>query len=143
MLQPIRRPCDWHRCRGIAIGSSAASKTAKVNAASPTIKRRGWRAWHHHVTMVDPATYRHSDILHRNSPSRLWYDIHIIRSLKRIIVIRRVSFADLLHFVINDPKGCRTMLPAWMTENWAAAQEAEYRGARQSTASLPTSWRSV
>jgi len=116
MLQPIRRACDWRRCRGIAIGSSAASKMAKVNAASPTIKRRVGAPG----IITSPWSIRRHTAQKQPFEVVVRYPYHPLAG-KRIIVIRRVSFADLLHFVINDPNGCRTMLPAWMTESWAAA----------------------
>src|SRR6266403_1203211 len=39
---------------------------------------------------------------------------------QRIIIIRRVIYAGLVHFVIEGPDECRVLLPAWMTETFAA-----------------------
>ena len=39
---------------------------------------------------------------------------------KRIRVIRCLQYADLPHFVIKGPDTCRALLPAWMTDIYAA-----------------------
>ena len=45
---------------------------------------------------------------------------HHPRAGERVIVLRRVIHGDRVHFVIEQPDGCRVFLPAWMTENHAA-----------------------
>ena len=39
---------------------------------------------------------------------------------KRIAVIRRYTHAHQPHFIVDAPDNDRTLLPAWMTEPWAA-----------------------
>ena len=36
-------------------------------------------------------------------------------------MVRRVVYADRVHFVIDQADGSRALLPEWMTEPWAAA----------------------
>jgi hypothetical protein len=37
-----------------------------------------------------------------------------------VAVVRRLQHGGSSHFVIQQPDGTRTLLPAWMTEPWAA-----------------------
>ena len=39
---------------------------------------------------------------------------------ERIPVSRRITYADGVHFVIEQPDGSRLVTPGWMTEFWAA-----------------------
>jgi len=36
------------------------------------------------------------------------------------VVVRRLRHGGSVHFVIEQPDGTRALLPAWMTEPWAA-----------------------
>jgi hypothetical protein len=36
------------------------------------------------------------------------------------VVVRRLHHGGSIHFVIEQPDGTRALLPAWMTEPWAA-----------------------
>ena len=45
---------------------------------------------------------------------------HHPRAGECVIAYRRVVHADQLHYVIEDPDGCRLLLPAWMSETFAA-----------------------
>ena len=45
---------------------------------------------------------------------------HHPRAGERVIVLRRVIHGARVHFVIEQPDGCRVFLPAWMTESYAA-----------------------
>jgi hypothetical protein len=36
------------------------------------------------------------------------------------VVVRRLHHEGNVHFVIEQPDGTRALLPAWMTEPWAA-----------------------
>src|SRR6202521_4985559 len=44
---------------------------------------------------------------------------HHPRAGERVIVLRRVIHGARVHFVIEQPDGCRVFLPAWMTERYA------------------------
>jgi hypothetical protein len=46
---------------------------------------------------------------------------HHPRASERVLVLRRVIHGARVHFVIEQPDGCRVLLPAWMTETYAAA----------------------
>ena len=46
---------------------------------------------------------------------------HHPRAGERVMVLRRVLHGARVHFVIEQPDGCRVLLPAWMTETSAAA----------------------
>ena len=46
---------------------------------------------------------------------------HHPRAGERVMVFRRVLHGARVHFVIEQPDGCRVLLPAWMTETSAAA----------------------
>jgi hypothetical protein len=39
---------------------------------------------------------------------------------ERIPVLRRITYADGVHFIIEQPDGSRLVIPGWMTEFWAA-----------------------
>jgi len=39
---------------------------------------------------------------------------------ERLTVVRRLAYAGDAHFVVELPDGVRLMLPAWMTEAYAA-----------------------
>jgi hypothetical protein len=66
------------------------------------------------VNLTRHTFHRSGDILPWNSLSRLWCDT------RRVTVIRCRTYADQPHFVINAPDNYRILLPAWMTEPWAA-----------------------
>src|SRR5271165_5189629 len=42
------------------------------------------------------------------------------RAGERVAVVRRLQHGGSSHFVIEQPDGMRALLPAWMTEPWAA-----------------------
>src|ERR1700752_3886185 len=42
------------------------------------------------------------------------------RAGERVVVVRRLHHGGNVHFVIEQPDGTRALLPAWMTEPWAA-----------------------
>src|SRR4030088_3586106 len=42
------------------------------------------------------------------------------RAGERVVVVRRLQYGGSVHFVIEQPDGMRALLPAWMTEPWAA-----------------------
>src|SRR5207237_3605243 len=42
------------------------------------------------------------------------------RAGERVVVVRRLQHGGSVHFVIEQPDGMRALLPAWMTEPWAA-----------------------
>src|SRR6185437_4989316 len=42
------------------------------------------------------------------------------RAGERVAVVRRLHHGGSVHFVIEQPDGTRALLPAWMTEPWAA-----------------------
>ena len=46
---------------------------------------------------------------------------HHPRAGECVVAFRRVVHGGRLHFVIEQPNGCRVLLPAWMTESCAAA----------------------
>lgn len=46
---------------------------------------------------------------------------HHPRAGERVMVLRRVLHGARVHYVIEQPDGCRVLLPAWMTETSAAA----------------------
>ena len=45
---------------------------------------------------------------------------HHPRAGECVLAFRRLIHGSRLHFVIEQPDGCRVLLPAWMTENSAA-----------------------
>ena len=45
---------------------------------------------------------------------------HHPRAGERVAVVRRLQHGGRSHFVIEQPDGTRALLPAWMTEPWAA-----------------------
>jgi hypothetical protein len=45
---------------------------------------------------------------------------HHPRAGESIAVLRRVLYAEHVHFVIEQADGSRVLLPEWMTEPWAA-----------------------
>lgn len=45
---------------------------------------------------------------------------HHPRAGECVVAYRRVVHAGRIHFVIEQPDGCRVLLPAWMSESWAA-----------------------
>jgi len=45
---------------------------------------------------------------------------HHPRAGERIPVLRRTTYADGVHFVVERPDGFRSAIPGWMTEPWAA-----------------------
>ena len=47
------------------------------------------------------------------------YPLHP-RAGERVVVARRLQHGGSVHFVIEQPDGTRALLPAWMTEPWAA-----------------------
>jgi len=42
------------------------------------------------------------------------------RAGERVAVVRQLHYGGSVHFVIEQPDGMRALLPAWMTEPWAA-----------------------
>src|ERR1700693_3246969 len=46
---------------------------------------------------------------------------HHPRAGECVVAFRRVIHGGLIHFVIEQTKGCRVLVPAWMTESGAAA----------------------
>src|SRR5262252_9390556 len=46
---------------------------------------------------------------------------HHPRAGERVLAFRRVVHGDRLHFSTEQTNGCRVLVPAWMTENGAAA----------------------
>src|SRR5437763_17055170 len=46
---------------------------------------------------------------------------HHPRAGERILAFRRLLHGGRLHFAIEQPDGCRVLLPAWMTKSCAAA----------------------
>src|SRR5438132_4184718 len=42
------------------------------------------------------------------------------RAGERVAVVRQLQHGGSVHFVIEQPDGMRALLPAWMTEPWAA-----------------------
>jgi len=46
---------------------------------------------------------------------------HHPRAGNCVLALRRLVHGSRLHFVIEQPDGCRVLLPAWMTESSAAA----------------------
>jgi len=50
---------------------------------------------------------------------------------ERGAVVRRLQHAGSFHFVIEQPDGTRALLPAWMTEPWAAQLTKPFHPARR------------
>src|SRR5436305_4102008 len=47
------------------------------------------------------------------------YPLHP-RAGERVVVVRRLHHGGSIHFVVEQPDSTRALLPAWMTEPWAA-----------------------
>ena len=63
------------------------------------------------------------DIAPKNIRLKLSSIIRIIQAHGEcVLAFRRLVHGGRLHFVIEQPDGCRILLPAWMTESRAAAQ---------------------